>query len=251
MTSTVVLTWKEDGLFNRTKLQLLYPYQRPPINNLLDRVEVVYAKMLPKSSKKIWIVYFILLTMFICSGIWKHHQRRPPPSPPQTGHNARGRSLAMNLDSASKRKLQGQNNRNNNDCPDPNAKGDGSHATDEELQSIRDRREGPLFHLRNISFFVLELFFLGYPFYYILSKKRQIRDTNELVRDLVDIESRQLIVNYRLKVEVTKLSAFTVIQLESEGSTGLLDKSMAPLVQPRQTKGRRVRQPTNDVSTIV
>lgn len=109
------------------------------------------------------------------------------------------------------------------------------------MRMIDQERRGPMFHIRNFLFFVLELFFLGYPIYFCCHRKKMIRDTRNLVRDLIDIENRQLIVNYQVKVEVTKLSAFTVVQLESVGPTNILDRSMAPLVQPRQSKGRKVR----------
>jgi len=304
MASTVVLTWKEFSFFNRSKLQLLYPQQRAPINNLLDRVEIIYDRMLPKPTKKMWVLYFVLLALFIGSGIWKQCNRRPfippkpfdnqatPPASPEINGSQPPRRLLTHDQPPTHppgRKGRhpggpppGLEKKKPHDLPPPfqpppKDKAEESHQAEkpehkrEESETKKEekeqehfspeqqrppivyyyRRRGPISHLKNFTFFIMEFFFLAYPFYCVYSRKKKIRKTTQLVRDLVDIENRQLIVNCQLKVEVITLSAFTLIQLETEASTSLLDRSVAPLVPTRPSKGRKAKLPVDDQAEVI
>lgn len=247
MPSTIILTLGPENSFSRSKLQTLSTIQKQNINNLLDKIEVIYQKLLPRKSKVIWIIYFLLLCLFLLSGMVKNI----------SNDDVQNLSRIVNRKSANpkgpSRLLQTQGNLNVTQVPsswsNPTEGGTPMAASDMNMQqeerpqqfdSNPPRFESDLFYyLKKRVFFLLEVFFICFPLYYLLSRFMKRRMVLGLVKDLIDIENKHLITNCQVKVEISELTVLTIVQFDTEGYLQDLDLSTTKLVLDKRSLSKK------------
>lgn len=249
MPTTIVLTLGPENHFSRSKLQYLPSYKKQCINNLLDKIETIYVRLLPGKSKVIWMVYFLLLGLFLLSGVVKNLSRDGEnPSAPSTNQRSEQvrrhvRLLQQPAHPAVSQVPSASNNSSQAGTPmaasDMNMHLEEGPAPDYYSSTI-SRIESSLVHdLRKGMYFILEVFFILFPFYFLWSRYRKQGFVLSLVKDLVDIENRQLILNCQFRVEISELSVITIVQFDAEGYPTDLDSSIAKLVLEKRPPSKK------------
>lgn len=249
MSTTIVLTLGPENHFSRSKLQFMPSYKKQIVNNLLDKIETIYVKLLPGKSKVIWMVYFLLLGLFLLSGVVKNLSR--------SGENPAATSVSQRADNTRRhlRLLQQPahpavsqvpaSSSNSSQAGTPMAASDMNMHLEEGpapdyYSSALSKIETSLVHdLRKGMYFILEVFFIFFPFYYLWSRYRRRAFVLSLVKDLVDIENRQLITNCQFRAEITELSVITIVQFDSEGYPTDLDRSTTKLVLEKRPPSKK------------
>lgn len=251
MPTTTVLTLGPGNTFSRSKLQTMPNYQKQNINNLLDKIEKIYQKLLPGNSKLIWMIYFSLLCLFLLSGVIKNIRH---------GEESSISKIAKQKTTTSQgqvRLLQQQASPDINQIPsyspnspesgtpmaasDMNMRQDEIPTTEKDYESTLSRLEPDFIHdLKRGVYVFLEVFFICFPFYYLLSRYRKQKLVLGLVKDLIDIENRQLITNYQVKVEISELSVLTLVQFDTDGYQTDLDISTMKLVTEKRSLSKKI-----------
>ena len=249
MSSTIVLILGPDRTFSRSKIQFMPIYQKQSIHNLLDKIETIYQKMMPTHSKVIWTIYFLLLSLFLLSGVVKNLSHGSTGSvsrilhPRSEGDNKHRRLLQQTnhpvLSQVSSSSINSTAGETPMAASDMNMRLDEGPATDYLSGKLSYYDMGFLHDIKKGLYFTLEVFFLIFPFYYCWSRNRKRAFVLSLVQDIVEIENRQLITNCQFKVEVKDLSVITIVQFDPEGYQSDLDRSTTKLVLEKKSPSKK------------
>lgn len=248
MSTTIVLTLGPGKTFSRSKLQSMPSYKKQSINNLLDKIETIYQKLLPGKSKIIWLIYCLLLTLFLLSGIVKnlsHNSENEVPRASATTADSVGRRTRL-LQSAHPQVSQVPASTKKGSKGDtPMAASDMNMHLEEgpavaSYEATLERLEANLgSDLKKGMYFLLEVFFIVFPFYYLWSRYRKQVFVLALVKDLVEIENRQLITTCQFKIEISEISVITIVQFDADGYQSNLERSTSKLVWDKRLPSKK------------
>ncbi len=241
MNPTKLLLLKENGTFDRRPLHKMESDGKEYLLAVLEKIELLHSRLVPKSASRYWILYFTVVVLFIVVGFHKksvnstqlplpqpktrvapghnppshhnndnmNHQRHPPHRPPPPEHHSphnppQGPRAGMPLP--------------------PH----GSNSLEQRIKDLTGGRyayrpDTDMKHYMRVQFkwylyFVIETFLLCFPPWFLLKRKKQRKSALLVLEEFIEIENRQLITTHRCKLSFKGHTALTLTEFSEEKS---------------------------------
>ena len=243
MNPSKLLLLKENGTFDRRHLHEMERDEKEYLLTVLDKIELLHSRLVPKSAVRYWVLYFSVLALFLIVGFHKNSvnsSQVPPPQPrlrlapghqgpPHPNDETRNRHPPHGPRPPPPEHKPRQDPREAPHHGPPHPTQDPPFASLEER--IKDFTGGRYAYRPGIDikhyfriqvrwyfFFVIESFFVCFPLLLWLTRRKQRRSALRVLEEFIEIENRQLKTIYRCKLSFKGHKALTLTEFSEEKS---------------------------------